>query len=277
MTNPPSDPTVPRGPVTAELIFFVQPTDGTTPYNIVPPPGEEGSRNYEEETQSIQVNDIRGHEKEFELNNSGFQTLSGVKSDVKYDDFDNDELVASKYYAEVENTLLTNVPGAKRIYIFDHTVRRTSPGAKRSPVTRAHIDQTPKSLVQRVHRHMKEEAPELLKDRVRLINVWKPLKGPVRAFPLAMADSRSVPAEDLVPVEHRYTDVTGETYGVKHARDGKHKWWYFSGMEEDERVLLQCFDSAGGQARVAHSAFVDPRSDENEGRESIEVRALVFG
>jgi hypothetical protein len=277
MTNPPSDPTVPRGPVTAELTFFISPTDGTIPYNIVPPPGEEGSRNYEEENQSIQVNDIRGHEKEFEVNTAGFQTLSDVHSDLKYEDFENDDLVASKYYAEVENTLLTNVPGAKRVYIFDHTVRRTSPGAKRSPVTRAHIDQTPKSLIQRVHRHMKEEAPELLQGRVRLINVWKPLKGPVRAFPLAMADSRTVPAEDLVPVEHRYTDVTGETYGVKHARDGKHKWWYLSGIEEDERVLLQCYDSAGGQARVAHSAFVDPRSEESAGRESIEVRALVFG
>jgi hypothetical protein len=277
MTNPPSDPTVPRGPVNATLTFFVQPKDGSIPYNVVPPPGEEGSRNYEEEDKAIEINDIRGHEKEFEVNNAGFQILSDVNSDLKYDDFENDDLVASKYYPEIESTLLKNVPGAKRVYIFDHTVRRSSPGAKRSPVTRAHIDQTPKSLIQRVHRHMKDEAPELLKDRVRLINVWKPLKGPVRAFPLTMADSRTVPSEDLVPVEHRYPDVTGETYGVKYGVDGRHKWWYLSGIEENERVLLQCYDSAGGQARVAHSAFVDPRSEANAGRESIEVRALVFG
>ena len=48
-------------------------------------------------------------------------------------------------------------------------------------------------------------------------------------------------------------------------------------MGNDERVLLQCFDSEKG-ARVPHSAFVDPRTRPGaRGRESIEVRALVFG
>jgi len=110
---------------------------------------------------------------------------------------------------------------------------------------------------------------------VRIINVWRPLKGPVKAYPLAMADSKSVADKDLVPVEHRYPHVTGETAGVRHA-DGQ-QWWYWSGMGEQERILLQCFDNQGGKARVGHTAFVDPRSPEGEGRESIEVRALVFG
>ncbi len=48
-------------------------------------------------------------------------------------------------------------------------------------------------------------------------------------------------------------------------------------MKEDERVLLQCFDSHGSQARVAHTAFVHPESLPEDGRESIEVRALIFG
>ena len=53
-------------------------------------------------------------------------------------------------------------------------------------------------------------------------------------------------------------------------------------MTNEERLLLKCFDSdevvrqSGG--RVPHTAFVDPRSPEAaKGRESIEVRALVFG
>jgi hypothetical protein len=56
-------------------------------------------------------------------------------------------------------------------------------------------------------------------------------------------------------------------------------------MTGDERVLLECFDSdslkdgSGVQGgRVPHSAFEDPRTREGAvGRESIEVRALVFG
>jgi hypothetical protein len=62
-------------------------------------------------------------------------------------------------------------------------------------------------------------------------------------------------------------------------------WYYLSGMTGDERILLECFDTEGGKegsgvegGRVAHTAFEDPRTREGaEGRESIEVRALVFG
>ena len=48
-------------------------------------------------------------------------------------------------------------------------------------------------------------------------------------------------------------------------------------MDDDERILLQCYDSEKGK-RVPHTAFVDPRTEGPgwKGRESIEVRALVF-
>lgn len=78
----------------------------------------------------------------------------------------------------------------------------------------------------------------------------------------------------LVGIEHRYPDRTGETAAVKHASE---RWHYWSGMENHERLLLECFDSEKG-GRVPHTAFVDPRTPEGaRERESIEVRALVFG
>ena len=85
--------------------------------------------------------------------------------------------------------------------------------------------------------------------------------------------------EDLVGVEHRYPDRTGETAGVQY--NAGQRWWYWSGMRNEERLLLKCFDSdetVGRWGRVPHTAFVDPRTPEGAvGRESIEVRALVFG
>ncbi|QIW98039.1 hypothetical protein AMS68_003557 [Peltaster fructicola] len=183
--------------------------------------------------------------------------------------------IKQNYYPEVEQLLIDNVPGAKRVFIFDHTVRRSDPNAKRAPVNRAHIDQTTKSAIERVRYHLPEEADELLKGRYRLINVWRPINGPVVGSPLAYADSRSVPDSDIVPVEHRYPHRTGETAGVQYTEKGN--WYYWSGMTNDERILLQCFDN-GDHARTPHSAFVDPRTQpEWPGRESIEVRTLVFG
>lgn len=77
-------------------------------------------------------------------------------------------------------------------------------------------------------------------------------------------------------IEHRYPDRVGETAGIL-SQEGQ-KWWYWSGMTNDERLFLQCYDSEGGKARTPHTAFKDPRTQEGwPGRESIEVRALVFG
>jgi len=269
-----TDIRVPRGPVDSTLTFYAPPSDGAAPFNYVEqPPEGQPQRNYGEYTHEVTINDVRGRESDFDINSNGFGVIQGVSSKEK--EFNDDEHIKRVYYPEVEKLLLDNVSGAQRIFIFDHTVRRSDPNAKRAPVNRAHIDQTTKSATARVHLHMKEEAGDLLKGRFRLINVWRPLNGPVVASPLAYADSRSVPDDDIVGVEHRYPDRTGETAGVKYTEKGK--WYYWSGMKNDERILLQCFDSKDG-ARTPHSAFVDPRTQPNwPGRESIEVRALVFG
>jgi len=264
---------VPRGPVQSTLIFFKDPEDGAKPYNYVEqPPEGTPQRNYGQDDQQVTINDIRGREQEFDMNINGFRTLSGIESKEK--DFTDDEAIKQNYYPEVEKVLLDNVEGAKRVFIFDHTVRRSDPNAKRAPVTRAHIDQTTESAIMRVKYHLPDEAEKLLKGRYRLINVWRPLNGPVVASPLAYADSRSVPDEDIVPVEHRYPHRTGYTAGVKHTNKGQ--WYYWSGMTNDERIFLQCYDSRD-KARTPHTAFVDPRTQDGwPGRESIEVRTLVF-
>lgn len=61
----------------------------------------------------------------------------------------------------------------------------------------------------RVRRHLPEEADRLLKGRVRIINVWRPIRNPVAHKPLAVADWRSVDAEhDLVPVRFLNSERT---------------------------------------------------------------------
>lgn len=169
------------------------------------------------------------------------------------------------------------------------TIRRTAPNSPRQPVARVHIDQTASSTTRRIQRHASSpsEAEALLSGRYRIINVWRPLNPhPVESFPLAFASSSTLASADIVPVEHRYpaqTGYVGQTAAIRH--NPAQQWWYLSGMTGDERVLLECFDSealkegSGVQGgRVPHSAFEDPRTREGaEGRESIEVRALVFG
>lgn len=279
----------PSGDLLAPLNFYSPPADGSAPYNLadLSPTSPLPPRNFSSRPVPVHLTDARPDSHKFTLDTDAFQILLSQPPSSELS-FSSSESIEKNYYPEISSLLLSHVPGAHKVIIFDHTIRRTSPTAPRAPVQRVHIDQTLSSTIQRVHRHASspEEAEALLKGRYRIINVWRPLnKSPVETYPLAFASSASLKDEEVIPVEHRYTETgyVGQTAAIAHHPD--QKWYYLSGMTGDERILLECFDSEalkegsdvkGG--RVAHTAFEDPRSREGaEGRESIEVRALVFG
>ena len=274
---------IPRGDTTVLLNYFRPPEDGSVPFNYVEsPPEGQPQRNFGDFDVQAKVHDIRGRESEYNLDKDAFAVVSGLPESAERD-FRDDESIKKNYYPEVEKLILDNVPGSNKVFLFDHTIRRSNPNAPRAPVTRVHIDQTVKSATQRVQLHLPEEAEKLLQGRFRIINIWRPLNGPVQASPLGFASSSTLKDEDLIPVEHRYPDRTGETAGIRY-NEGQ-KWHYLSGMRNDERLFLECFDSEASKpgtkvqgGRVPHTAFHDPRTPEGApGRESIEVRALVFG
>ena len=283
--------TVPRGPVTALLNYYSPPSDGSKPHQYVPhPPPDTPARNFGDSTHATLIDDIRGHESSHTIDIDAFEALTSDKvpngpldtanAGIKWDD---EASVRELYYPHVIELLKKRLNPQGDVLIFDHTVRLSRPGADRAPVNRTHIDQSRASAIARVKQHLSpEKAQEILDKgtRVRLINVWAPLNGVVETHPLAFASSPSVKNEDLIGVEHRYPDRTGETVGVNF--DQGQKWHYWSGIDGTERILLECFDSEKGgngeERRVAHSAFEDPRNSEGaKGRESVEVRCLIFG
>ncbi|KAK9494193.1 putative methyltransferase [Lipomyces doorenjongii] len=271
-----------HGPVEAVLIFYDAPADGAAPFNYVEErPEGQPQRNYEMTTMVVvAISDIRGQEDQISLDRDAFRVLRGINSQTTYETFNSDEEIRQVYYPEVENLLLQQVPGAHTIILFDHTIRRVESNAARQPVNQAHANQTTRSAELRLRRHIADqgkEADELLRGRYRIINVWRPINGTVESSPLAFASATTTSDVDFVAIEQRYPDFNGEIMGVKY--NPAMEWKYCSGLENNERVLLKCSDTqAGVVSRVAHSAFVDPRTAVNaKGRESIEVRALVFG
>ncbi|KAI1471331.1 uncharacterized protein F4812DRAFT_174284 [Daldinia caldariorum] len=282
--------TVPRGPVTAKINFNERPAPGVVAFNYVEaPPAGQPQRNLGIDTHEVTIADVRGREAEYTLDKDAFQIVQGLPPSAEEtgsgSGFTDDASIAERYYPEVEKLLLDSIPGSHRVYIFDHTIRRADPAAPRRAVLLAHIDQTPYSAEKRVRRHMGDDAEALLKGRYRIVNVWRTLnENPVEATPLAFASSSTLDDADVIPVEHRYnTGYVGQTAAI--AYNPNQKWHYLSGMTGDERLLLECFDSEGTKensgvagGRLPHTAFEDPRTrPDAEGRESIEVRALVFG
>jgi hypothetical protein len=259
---------------------YLAPTDGKPrTYAFDPPPGEPKSTALPEPHQ-VPVFDGRSVSNSFSLDREGFAL---VRHPTSVRDFYSDKEIRQVYYPAAEAFIKATLC-ADRVVIFDHTVRRRVEGAAdirsggpRQPATRVHVDQTDTSGANRVREHLPLEADELLKGRVQVINLWRPIRGPLRDTPLALCDAASVAAGDLVASDLIYPNRNGETYSVKFNQD--HRWFYFPEMTADEALLLKCYDSAiDGRARFApHTAFVDPTTPEDTPpRESIELRTLVF-
>ena len=229
---------------------------------------------------TVTIRDVRPVAAALSLEREGFQLVSTASS---VSDFDDQEAVQARYYGEAVS-LLEELTGASRVVVFDHTIRRHISGATdrtagtpRQPVPRVHNDYTVKSGPQRVRDLLGGEADDLLRRRFSVVNVWRPIRGPIQDAPLAVADAQSVDTDDLIATDLIYPDRTGEIYYVKY--NPSHRWFYAPAMRQDEVMLIKCFDSAeDGRARfVPHAAFADPTTPAGAlPRESIELRTLVF-
>jgi len=265
--------------IEAQLNYLAPMAERPRSYTFDPPPGVPRS-NSMHEAHTVAIHDARPFASEISLDREGFAVLH-QQSAVR--DFWDEDEVRRVYYPEVQR-VLAEVTGASKVFIFDHTLRRRVKGAvdwsreaPRQPATRVHVDHTADSGPQRVRDFFGDEAEALLRGRVQVINLWRPIRGPLRDAPLAVCDVESVAPGDLVASDLVYQHRVGEIYGVTF--NPSHRWFYVPQMQPDEALLLKCFDSAtDGRARFApHTAFEDPTTPADAPpRESIEIRTLVF-
>jgi hypothetical protein len=220
----------------------------------------------------------RHHAKDFELEKNGFRF---VRHDTQMKDFFDAGEIKRVYYPEMVD-LVKRESGAKRVVVFDHTLRTADDSLRESKqirevVRRVHNDYTEWSGPQRVRDILPDEADELLKGRFAIIQVWRPIRHPVETHPLAMADAQSLSADDFVISERRYPNRVGQTYAITH--NPAHKWFWFPRQRREEAIVFKVFDSLkDGRARwTAHTAFDDPTTPPDaRPRESIEIRTLAF-
>ncbi|CAK7203345.1 hypothetical protein SEUCBS139899_006078 [Sporothrix eucalyptigena] len=267
--------------VQTTLNYYKPNADGSPPHTTYYDRPETYFR--EVESHTVTVHDVTGEEDKYTLDGNGFQYVHRPAEETEFTDEDH---IRKVYYPETEQ-LLKDVTGASRIFIFDHTIRRDPPEegngrnrttdrTKRGPVQRVHIDQSYTAALSRVPHHIPEDAETLLKGRVQIINVWRPIQT-IWRDPLGVAEASTVQEKDLVPTGLVLPGREGETFQVRY--DAGHKWYFKAGLTPQEVLLIKCFDSKtdGRARRVPHSAFVDPAfGEESPSRQSIEVRALVF-
>jgi len=263
--------------VVAPLNFLVPMVEKPVAYNYEPPPGIP-ARTGKSEEHHVAIRDARPLIGWLSLDREGFVLLhhqTAVKN------FYDEEEITSVYYPECER-VIKEATGAARVVAFDHIVRNAAMAALEGscikiPAKRVHNDYTAWSSPKRVRDLMGKEAEELLQHRFAIINLWRPIRGPVLESPLTLCDALSLSEENLIPSDLLYPDRKGETYSITY--NPNQRYYYFPMMEPNEPVLIRCFDSArNGAARFsAHTGFDDPTSPPDAPpRESLEVRTVVF-
>jgi hypothetical protein len=262
----------------ANLDYFVD--TGMTPVTLV---GEYGGRDQRTgggrgEQRRVLIRNGRPDIDRFDLEREGFRF---VRHPMRVADFFDEDEVRRVYYPEVAE-LIKAESGARRVVVFDHTLRTDDGGLRaarkiREVVRRVHNDYTEWSGPQRVRDLVPDEAEDLLRRRFAIIQVWRPINHPVECWPLAIADAQTISAENLVVTERHYPDRIGQTYAI--TWNPAHRWYWFPAMRPDEALVFKTFESAtDGRARwTAHTAFDDPATRPGaRPRESIEIRSLAF-
>ncbi len=229
------------------------------------------------EKRKVRITPVREEAAYFSLDREGFRF---IRHETKVRDFYDEAEVRSVYYREMEE-LVKRETGCTRVIVFDHTRRAGDEGTRealkiRGPVQTVHNDYTEWSGPQRLRDIVPDEAEELLKHRLQVVQVWRATKGPILSDPLAICDARSMEPQDFVAAERRHPDRVGEIYHI--AYNPKHRWMYVPHMARDEALIFKCYDSRKDVARfTAHGAFVDPTTPPGAPpRESMETRMLAI-
>jgi hypothetical protein len=238
---------------------------------------------------TIEVEDARLRAQPHSLAQEGFALLPH-KSSVS--DFHDPEETARVYRLETKRLLL-ELTDADDVVLSARPVRRfarVSPDSIRltnsgqlynsRPGHFVHVDISNAAAAAFAKRWRPKDHDRPVR-RFAHYNIWRVFSPPPQDVPLAVCDSRSVSASDLVEAD-AIMDIPGKPessyVGLVVRYNPRHRWSYFSNMNRDEVLVFKTHDSDAGQPNhVPHAAFNDPTCPAGLApRASIEMRGIAY-
>jgi hypothetical protein len=229
-------------PSVSGALSFIKPQDTKPIFHSSALTGGDPKIFFELEERDVAVADMRPIAGELSIDKQGFELITRPTA---VDDLYDVAAVEEAYYSEIK-VMLRDRFGASQVEVFDATRRSDS-----------------------------ESGVIAAGARILQINVWRPINGPVKRSPLALADASSIATDELVATDQIFPDRVGEIYQVAHG--ARQRWYYASEMARDEVLLIKGWDSVDdGRAHFTpHGAFDLPNSAGAPPRESIEIRTFV--
>ncbi|KAI0455778.1 S-adenosyl-L-methionine-dependent methyltransferase [Xylaria acuta] len=253
------------------------------------PPGFDRT-NFEWRSYPVTLTDARPMKETFALDIHGFAYFEDVISQDIIDALRRSDSESEKnMYCKHVEQFVREMTGAPRVIVFDHTLRKRRPelgqtqntDGKEQPATMVHCDQSEKGALRRLKMNIgdDESVEDLLKGRAQMINVWRPLNGPVRDWPLGTMDYQTAEASDMYPCDLLRNEYEERGQTATFIYRDEHEWFYLDQQLNSEVTVIKIWDSeADGVSKFcAHAAFNHPDVPPGtEPRESIEVRCIVI-
>ncbi|KAI1271826.1 hypothetical protein F5Y07DRAFT_328269 [Xylaria sp. FL0933] len=289
--------------VETTMNYYLDPSKGGTQTSTF---GTVGVLRRKFDTHTIQIDDIRGRENDFNIHTHAFQPCKWKPSIASLDSSE----IKRCLYAEAEEFIKT-ITKATRVHCFSHLIRQNTVESniealrqleasrgrgnisdkegfgKTVPARYAHVDQSGKGARTLLGENLRNEAEELSRTRWGTVNLWRPIRT-IRRDPLCFCDGRTISDEDLVPIDavpppkgtsSFYESISrGDGFQTLEIRaNPKHKWYYLSEMQPDEALVFKGFDSKNtSTSRCCHASFRHPQTVNDAPRESMEMRFFVF-
>ncbi|KAF2753096.1 hypothetical protein EJ05DRAFT_490317 [Pseudovirgaria hyperparasitica] len=304
----------------AGLMYFLERSDTwktIKPYNFHYFPKENFPvHNIERALHIVNIKSMRPLMSSLTMKKEGFQVHS-IATIMGYEDFRKKDKVEDIYMRELESYFRTTLPGAKYVRSLDFQVFITIPPAtivlrrlqlrqrdvnfpiaggvpwqKPQPSLLTHVDVTLDSA-KKIIREIYEDqvASEILESRFQVITVWRPLRVPVRDWPLAICDASTVDQNDFVDTDVIYPSYIAENRMLHY--NSEQQWYWLPDQKKDEVLVFKAIDTDDAiSSRMVmlptrnmntdivacpHGAFqLTGRADNSQPRESIDIRLLVM-
>ncbi|KAK8122760.1 hypothetical protein PG984_011430 [Apiospora sp. TS-2023a] len=218
---------------------------------------------------NVEVTDIRGSEGLFHLDIHGFQ-LARHEISMAKNDFASPE--TRDQYASEMQSFLNAFLGAQDVRLMHYKVRdrnlSAEPGVEKEdnirgwPIPGVHIDASAEGALRRIKLNWPLELEELQKRRVQILNVWRPLKSPLRSWPMAFCDVRSLDPEDMVLADQISPGFQGENTLVYF--NPKQRFYYVSEQQQSEVWIFKQFDSQSDVAGAKSPSLPSPPPEDIE-------------
>ncbi|KAF2000919.1 methyltransferase CmcJ [Amniculicola lignicola CBS 123094] len=245
----------------------------------------ERNTNLSWEEKDLTISDFRAHKEFQDIDNHGFTS----RKIVGFKNLADRNKIEKLYIPTVERLLQSEIEDVGTVFIFDWRIRDSEtyyPGGYVNfgdqtksllPSNFAHIDMAPISIVHRIQKSFPRDADKIFSQRIRAINVWKPLDHAVEQWSLAVCDGNTILPTALVETDSVRRENTTTLYYATHSSE--QRWYFLNKQTPDEALIFKHFDSKPDVKApfTMHSSIKHHRvSPDAQPRRSIEVRALVF-